>query len=94
MVGSERLTMAGIEKVFRPRHNATACPGQYVLDLYCKYENPDHTFEGFPVTPSNCQTRGQALRKARAAGWLIHRDGTATCPRCAKLLAAGSSHAR
>lgn len=57
----------------------------YSLDLYCKWVNPDvayHDFAG-PATFMG-ETFGEAVRDARAKGWIVHRDRTATCPFCAK----------
>jgi hypothetical protein len=67
------------------------CPGGYSMFFYCKYENPEHPFYGmasgsFMTESDQCETRGEALRQAREAGWIYHRDGTATCPLCAKAL--------
>lgn len=64
------------------------CPGAYSLHLYCKYENPAHSYGEFPHEPHGCQTYGQAARRARRWGWILHRDGTATCPKCARALRA------
>lgn len=74
--------MSAIKLLSQPNH----CPGCYVLDLYCKYENPDHEYQEFPHFPDGCHTYGEAARKARKWGWVLHRDGTATCPKCAKAL--------
>lgn len=82
----DRITMDRIEPAFKLRSIPERCPGIYVLHLYCKYENPDHGFEEFPHEPHPCQTHGEAARMARSWGWSLHRDGTATCPRCAKRL--------
>jgi hypothetical protein len=62
------------------------CPGAYLLHLYCKYENPDHAFKEFPHEVDDCQTYGEAASVARGWGWILHRDRTATCPKCAKAL--------
>ena len=65
--------------------------GCYGLDLYCKYDNPAHGFREFPhCFGSFRETGAQARRDARAAGWLIHKDHTATCPKCAKELEKGA----
>lgn len=62
------------------------CPGSYDLHLYCKYENEDHEFQEFPWTIGDFQTYGRAARWARSRGWILHRDGLATCPKCARAL--------
>ena len=64
------------------------CPGGYCLHLYCKYENPAHRFDEFPWEIAQVETGAEARRGARAFGWVLHRDGTATCPKCAALLKA------
>lgn len=61
--------------------------GCYTLDLYCKYNNPDHRWsEMHPGVWSQYlgETFGECASAARADGWVIHKDRTATCPRCAK----------
>jgi hypothetical protein len=70
----------------RPDPNALRCPGGYSLHLYCKWINPEHAFNEFPHEPEGCQTYAQAARIARRWGWVLHADGTATCPKCAKAL--------
>ena len=62
------------------------CPGAYVLHLYCKYDNDEHDFEEFPHDPTDVQSGAQARAVAKSWGWILHRDGTATCPKCAKAL--------
>ena len=59
--------------------------GGYTLDLYCKYENREHAWSGqHPGFGESFygQTYGECAAAARAAGWAIHRDRTATCPCC------------
>lgn len=77
------------ETAFRLLADPLTCPGGYVLHLYCRYENPDHGFREFPHSPDSVKTYGEAKRWAGKRGWILHRDGTATCPKCAKRLAAG-----
>jgi hypothetical protein len=60
--------------------------GAYSLHLYCKYENAQHGFDEFPHEIYDCQTYGEAASKARSLGWILHRDNTATCPKCALAL--------
>lgn len=70
--------------------NPEKCPGGYVLHLYCRYANDDHGFREFPWEMVDDETYAQAAKTSRAAGWLLHRDRTATCPKCAKALAKSS----
>lgn len=67
---------------FKLKDSPEYCPGAYEFHAYCKYENPDHGFEEFPHIPTNCDTRYQALTALRNRGWRIHKDDTATCPKC------------
>lgn len=57
----------------------------YTLHLYCKYQNPKHKFAEFPHEFFD-ENKSVAWRDARNAGWVIHRDRTATCPKCKKVL--------
>jgi len=65
------------------------CPGCYTLHCYCKWENPDpkHCCGEFPHVFTG-KSAGSTKRAARTAGWISHRDGTATCPKCAAILKA------
>ncbi|MBD3732817.1 MAG: hypothetical protein IE934_08885 [Sphingopyxis sp.] len=61
------------------------CPGAYVMHFYCKYENPEHPWQmggHYMEEPVEVETRGAAIAQMRRAGWIYHRDGTATCPKC------------
>lgn len=62
------------------------CPGSYDLHLYCKWQNPAHDWDEFPWEVVEHETRPKAERAARKSGWVFHRDGSATCPKCARLL--------
>lgn len=64
------------------------CPGAYTLDAYCKYEFDDHGWHEFPHQFVE-QTSRQCAKKAKSRGWILHRDRTATCPKCAKALRLG-----
>lgn len=75
----------------RDRH----CPGIYNLALYCKHtdsncwECKNEKFEtggGCPRFPIEyIHEFGSVCRTdARKDGWILHRDGTATCPHCKK----------
>lgn len=68
------------------REQVEVCPGAYDLHLYCKWSNPEHEFDEFPHQPTEVQTYGEAVAKARSWGWVIHRDQTGTCPKCARWL--------
>lgn len=59
--------------------------GGYCLDLYCKYKNPAHVYAEFPHQ-FTAELGSTCRADAKKAGWLIHRDNTATCPKCAELL--------
>lgn len=78
--------MSVSEPEFRLRERPEFCPSAYSFHAYCKYENPDHAFDEFPHEPNAVQTYGEAVRALRSYGWIIHRDNTATCPKCAKRL--------
>ena len=56
--------------------------GCYLLDLYCDHLNNDHGWTEFPHQFTG-QTYGECAKVARKSGWIIHRDNTATCPKCA-----------
>lgn len=70
----------------RPEH----CPGAYVFFAYCKWINPEHKFDEFPHEPEECRTKGEAMNQLRRDGWIFHRDGFATCPKCARLQQGGA----
>ena len=55
----------------------------YTLHLYCKYLNAEHEFDEFPHEFFD-QHGPVTFSQARAHGWIIHKDRTATCPKCAK----------
>lgn len=69
----------------KPEHH----PAAYSYHAYCRYENRDHDWREFPHEPEGCQTLGEAVAALRAYGWIIHRDRTGTCPKCAKALGIG-----
>ncbi len=64
------------------------CPGAYVFYAYCAWINPEHPWSRGPymVEADQVETRGQAKAQLRKAGWVFHKDGTATCPKCAPLV--------
>lgn len=68
--------------------NPTICPSCYSLDLYCDHWFNGHDFKEFPHCYMG-ETYGQCATKARKSGWLLHRNGTATCPKCCKALSIG-----
>lgn len=55
----------------------------YTLRLYCDHLNPQHKFSEFPHEYFG-EYGPDVFREARAAGWIIHRSRTATCPKCAR----------
>lgn len=61
--------------------------GCYSLDLYCRHASayPDqlHAYDEFPhqFTAEHGST---CRREARKRGWIFHRDGEVTCPKCAR----------
>lgn len=63
------------------KQNPHVCPMCYTLDAYCKYDNDEHDFEEFPHGFVG-RDKSSCLREARRAGWVFHKDGTATCPKC------------
>ena len=60
------------------------CVGGYGLHLYCKYSNSAHGFDEFPHQIGEYETGAQARADAKRKGWILHRDGYGTCPKCAK----------
>lgn len=63
----------------------TLCPEGYSIDLYCKYEASHHQYQEFPC--GVFAHSGKACRaQVKAMGWTLHRDGTATCPKCNAIL--------
>ena len=67
----------------KPLDNPNYLASGYTLHLYCKWLNEDHVYGEFPHQYTG--EHGPAVfRKARQRGWIIHRDRTATCPKCAK----------
>lgn len=57
--------------------------GCYSLDVYCDRSFSAHADDGRPVLGQfTGATFGECAREARAAGWVIHKDRTATCPQC------------
>lgn len=63
--------------------------GCYDLHLYCRYKNSEHGSREFPHEYNQGhETGASARREARQNGWILHKDGTSTCPKCARALAA------
>lgn len=63
----------------------------YTLALYCDNLEQDYCFGGhhewneFPHEYLHSE-RGSACRaEARKDGWILKRDGTAICPKCARM---------
>lgn len=57
----------------------------YNADFYCKYNNRAHTDGEFPAHFEG-ESWGDTISKARKLGWVVHRDHTATCPKCVAAL--------
>ncbi|WNL50808.1 hypothetical protein RPALISO_221 [Ruegeria phage RpAliso] len=82
--------MSDVKRTLNP--NPLQYAGGYSLDLYCKFDVVKDDDGGYfhhrDASGAHFygETRGEAMRAARAAGWTIHRDRTATCPSCAKAL--------
>lgn len=57
--------------------------GGYVLHLYCKYEHPeelqDTLFAEYCTEGKNAYSDARNL--ARKDGWILHKDGSCTCPK-------------
>ncbi len=74
----------------RPTRRADALPivEGWAMDLYCQYSldiRHDMTTHGVSYGGND---RADARRQAKADGWILHRNGFATCPRCAAILRA------
>lgn len=76
----------GCKSAIQLLENPLHCPGTYTLDLYCKWKNPAHLWTEFPHEIVQFQTYAAAAKFARLRGWILHRDGYATCPKCAAAL--------
>lgn len=83
----ERIEDAGLKLLADP----IVRPGSYSLHLYCRYKNPAHEYGEFPHEIDQFQKEATAERYARRRGWILHRDGTSTCPKCAAALKARSA---
>lgn len=57
--------------------------GCYDLHLYCDHANDAHDYDEFPHEFTG-QTLGVCAKAARSIGWIIHRNCTATCPKCSR----------
>lgn len=69
----------------QPLPNPNYYASGYTLDLYCKWLNEDHVYAEFPHQYTG-EHGPKVFGAARKRGWIIHKDGTATCPKCAKEL--------
>ena len=65
----------------RRDENPTEWAGCYSLDLYCDHTNDAHRFDEFPHQFVGAGF-GECAGKARDRGWILHRNYTATCPKC------------
>ena len=72
-------------KMLRAIEHPNTYASGYTLDLYCKYENEEHSFQEFPHQYLG-ENWADVSRQARKEGWVIHRNVTATCPKCVKHL--------
>lgn len=61
-----------------PKPNLTA--KGYEMHVYCKYEHPVVGPSSFAEISGPNERHCKRIAKAR--GWLLHRDRTATCPYC------------
>lgn len=62
-------------------HEPTEYASGYTVDLYCRNWGRSHEYDDHKETFFG-HTFGECAKQARAAGWVIHRDRTATCPKC------------
>lgn len=55
----------------------------YTIDTYCKYKDGtvDHDYGGGATFFGH--DKATAYSAARKRGWILHQDGTSTCPSCA-----------
>jgi len=67
------------------RDDPIAYVGGYHLDVYCKWDVPHYGDESWTQTVHAATVR-LALIQVRRWGWVIHKDGTGTCPDCKKRL--------
>lgn len=85
---SDNTDIPGLQTEFRKLQHPNGCPGCYTLDLYCDHTNPAHCWDEFPHQ-FLAETGGNCRKQAKARGWKLHRDDTATCPKCMKRLKEG-----
>lgn len=71
--------MSGPRLQPNPQHLA----GCYMLHLYCRYDSERHVYGEFPHEYTR-ELGTECRARAKRAGWKFHRDGAATCPKCAK----------
>lgn len=74
----------------RPERRDDAIPivEGWAMDLYCQYTvDVAHDMDTHGVSFGGV-SRADARRQAKARGWILHRNGFATCPRCAAILRA------
>lgn len=55
--------------------------GGYTLELYCDNEKGVHAYNEFPHAFLH-EFGSECRSTARKNGWILHLDGTATCPKC------------
>lgn len=56
----------------------------YTMDLYCRYTGDYAHDTKTHGAVFYGRSQSEVHRDARAAGWILHRDGTASCPACVK----------
>lgn len=58
----------------------------WAMDLYCQYTvDVAHDCDTNGISIGG-RDRADAHRQAKARGWILHRNGFATCPQCARKL--------
>ena len=67
----------------KPNPKANMFVEGYDLHMYCRWENPRHNYDDFPQQFAGSH-RADTRKQAKKVGWIFHRDGYATCPKCAK----------
>src|SRR3954464_5417509 len=82
-----------IQHIMKPtvERSGSAIPisSGYTLDLYCcsclgvKWDHVSAAGLVSTVTADGPDCYYQARRLARRRGWILHKDGYATCPKCA-----------
>lgn len=69
--------------MLKPVGSPVFCPYGFTIDLYCKWLNPAHEWGSEAAFYG--RDRAEVFRDFKAAGWVLHKDNTATCPQCRNL---------